>query len=88
MPRWSWTFDDLLKAVHQAEAGRGRQLAKLIKATSEADLAAGLSRHNGDLGLALAHCAGRREMRAKSTRWRREIAVARRRQGQPGRGGQ
>lgn len=67
MARWTWSKADLERALDAARAGKGNRLAKLIKATSEKDLARGLSHSGGRLELALYYCLGIREMRAE---WR------------------
>lgn len=69
MARWDWTEADLEKALERASKGKGAQLAKLIKATSEEDLTAGLSRSHFYLPSALYFCLGRREQR----RYHREL---------------
>ena len=61
--RWDWTEEEAAKAFKRAAVGKGRQLAKLIKATSEDDLTEALSLYPADLRLVLSHCRGRREQR-------------------------
>mgnify|MGYP006302000569 CR=1 FL=1 len=88
MARWDWTEADLEKAKAKAEAGQGRQLAKLIKATSEDDLASALSRHYPFCGFALgpllAHCLGMREFRQELRKDMAERRRERRRQAKEG----
>jgi hypothetical protein len=69
--RWDWTEEEAVKAFKRAANGKGRQLAKLIKATSEDDLAEALSRYPADLRLVLSHCLGRREQRRDERAWRK-----------------
>jgi hypothetical protein len=64
MARWDWTKADLDAALDAAREGKGSRLAKLVKVTSESDLARGLSRSGGRLELALYFCLGLREERA------------------------
>ncbi|WP_299440215.1 hypothetical protein [uncultured Rhodospira sp.] len=71
--RWDWGEADLVRATERARAGHGRQLARLIKATSEDDLARALSSTNGDFELALWHCLGRRQERAWWRQARRRV---------------
>lgn len=73
MARWDWTEADLEKALDAARKGKGAPLAKLIKATSQDDLADGLSCHPHYLPGVLYHCLGRREFRRKMRTARKDL---------------
>jgi len=77
--RWDWDEAAAETAFKRAAQGKGRQLAKLLKATSEADLADALSRHPVDLRLVVAHCAGLRDERRELNRAARQARKAMRR---------
>lgn len=79
MARLDWTDEDLNNALSRASEGKGGKLAKLIKATSEADLAYGLSQAKGNIRFALYFCSGmrgfRREMKEERQRRRKQNSI-------------